>query len=321
MNNALTRRDFVEKGAKGLVASLVAGSSIGCAARAFPKGHMSGLDFGTRNQDQDRYKLERIVIYGRQFYAQKTDETSPETLPFGFYPFEDVKRIIDLDSGKITLDSDLFVPQRVEREEGRDEFADEIVLRTTTSNVTGIRGIRADILTKNQLRRRTRATKQSSWFVGETTEQDALYGMGTVQILGEQYFFPHVSDNRINDEGKLLFYLIPVRGAKLKVENDGGRITIINENNIFRPMLTTARPTPAPIQEVGETQPGIRPGLREARYIGRDLFKNPACPDCSYYRDTGARWGWIKEYPDGNKEFLNHHQIREVRKGIRRLKN
>ena len=62
----------------------------------------------------------------------------------------------------------------------------------------------------------------------------------------KRYFFPHVSDKETGAERKLNFYLIPVDGAKLYIDNSDGSITIENENQVYRAISVQDIPEPEP---------------------------------------------------------------------------
>ncbi len=224
-------------------------SYTGCASFSgghFPEGHVHDYEFKDKEQTKDPYKLERVILYENQFYAQIRDEKegTEETLPFVFMPFDKIVREIDLDSGELVLKSkENYVPIKVKVEKYTvDEWADEVALMKETSRKTGIRGVKANIL-------REINERSIYGFSLITTEADATYAIKTTKILGNRYFFPHVSDTNTNEEEKLNFYLIPVKGAKLKIRNSDGGITIRNPNQVYRPVLVKDKEKPKKLEE------------------------------------------------------------------------
>lgn len=201
--------------------------------RTFPEGHIHGVEYSTIDQSKVPYNLEEQILYGTRYYLQETEKTS-ETLPFVFLPFDKVIREIDLNSNKITLDSEeKYIPKLVEVEKyTKDQWADEIALRAT-----GLYGIKADMISLDELREIEGVSKNDSGFSAITTEDGASYIIKTKTILGNEYFLPYVADKKTSEKGKLPFYLIPVKGAKIKIENACGNISIRNENKIYRPEL------------------------------------------------------------------------------------
>lgn len=210
--------------AKGLVAltlalTLALPLGVGCATRRFPKGHISGYDFKSRDQSGTPYKLERLNIHGREYYAQELSKgnQSQDTLPFVFLPFDKVQRVIDLDTKRVHLESE-------------EEYIPKAELNQVALEKKGAYGISADI------DRETTNPKGSSKV---TTEDAAKFRIRTINILGERYFFPQVEEEKINEKNRLPFYLIPVKGSKFKISNSNGEITIENPNKIYYPTIST----------------------------------------------------------------------------------
>lgn len=215
---------------------LTALTTVGCTSlnqKDFPKGHIQGVEYQTTNQSKVPYNLEEQVLYNQKYYLQEAEKEQGK-LPFIFYPFNKVQKILDLDSNEIQLDSkEEYFPTRVEVTTGtKDIWADEILLMSENSKLTGVKGIRANIISSQELE-----NIDNYGYKIITTEDDASYSIKTIDILGEEYFFPHVADSKNLEQKKLPFYLIPVKGAKIKIDNICGNITIRNENNIYRPIL------------------------------------------------------------------------------------
>jgi len=225
----------------GLAVAIGVGGLTACSfGRNFPYKHIHGYNFQTRDQSKEPYKLERVVIYDEQYYAQETDKT-PETLPLVFLPFDNVTREIDLDRGHTGLYSTRkYAPKKVRDAKGN--YIDEIAIEAERDEKTGIPGIKANILCLQQLKKRAGVPENSYGFSIITTEEDASYGIKTMEILGKEYFFPHTSTKKSKDRGKLPFYLIPVKKsptngkAKIRI-NSNGHLSIFNRDNIYRPEL------------------------------------------------------------------------------------
>jgi hypothetical protein len=223
----------VKKGIKIATAITLIPTIMGCSTlpveqeKNFPEGHINGIEYSSIDQNTVPYDLEEHVLFGERYYFQKRDYTSQGTLPFKIWNDEDVTRELDLDTNEATLISEKdYIPQRVEVEEyTKDEWADWITLRTN-----GPYGIKADMTSTN-------ITEDTYGYSIITTEDNASFAIKTIKILDEEYFFPYVADNKTDEEGKLPYYLIPVKGAKIMIDNECGNLTIKNENQIYRPTL------------------------------------------------------------------------------------
>lgn len=205
-----------------------------------PEGHILGVEYPILTQDKVPYTLEEQVLYGERYYLQKTEKT-PTTLEMSVLPYNDVIRELDLDANKIELTAKReYIPRKVEIKDGKDtkdDYADEITLRTD-----GSYGLKAYMLSQSQLRDMANVSKDNYGYKVITTEDGASFAIKTVKILGEEYFFPYVADKKVKEEGKLPFYLIPVKGAKIKIDNKCGNLSIYNENEIYRPIDPTKFP-------------------------------------------------------------------------------
>lgn len=187
------------------------------------------------NEGYETYP-ERFVIHGKGFYIEKIDEPQEGELGFRFLPSEETSRFRSLDSGKYRLEAETtYTPQRVEVEEfAVDRWADELNL-----------GLRARILSQDELRRNVGAPENSEGFGGRDVAQ---YSITTMEIFGEEYFFPLVEPSEIGREGFSDFYLVPRKGGESKTSPDG-ELIIINENNIYRPRIPE---TSASLEESAE---------------------------------------------------------------------
>jgi len=194
--------------------------------------YATGYEFSQQTNEDQSTNLERVVIHGRQFYVEKTEDVEGQ-LGFRFLPFEESSRIRDLDSGNYRVESETsYTPERVQGEFTEDRWADELNLTTNYSSETNVNGLRAEILSQEELRRSVGAPENSQGFSGEDTTR---YGIRKMSIFGEEYFYPHVESSETGVGRNLDFYLVPVEGTELKIRNSDGRITIMNNNNIYRP--------------------------------------------------------------------------------------
>lgn len=227
---------------KNLTSKLIAGAIIvgtlsGCGnlirPREFPEGMIHGVDYKTMTQEAVPYRLEEQILYGdRQYFEQTNNLTN--CLPMAIKRFVDITREMDLDSGKVELKTDkTYIPKKVELTNfTKDKWADEIAL-------TGVGpfGIKADVETIEELSGIAEVDKNIFGYKIVTTEEGASFAIRTMKILGNEYFFPMVENSKLNDKEKLNYYLIPVKGAKIKIKNTCGNVYIRNENNIYRPEL------------------------------------------------------------------------------------
>lgn len=216
----------------------------GCGT--FPKNHIHKVEYQIINQNKVPHKLEEQILYGERYYFQKMENPLPGTLLFEILPFNKITRINNLDTGELTLISkEKYIPKIVEvKKYTKDKFADEIELTTK-----GKYKIKANVLCPQQLITRAGDSANKHGFKVITTQDDASYAIKTIKILGEEYFFPHVANNKINEKRKLPFYLIPIKRAEIKIKNSCGNITIRNENNIYRPELIKDIKNITPSQE------------------------------------------------------------------------
>lgn len=222
-------KNLIQKVAAGILIPL----AIGCAttvqagrnaSEGYPEGMISGVEYQILTQSKVPYKLEEQVLYGdRQYFYER--EQTPETLPMRILRYEDVTRELDLDSKKINLQSNkIYVPRKVEAKEYiKDKWIDGIVLRTD-----GIYRLKANMSVQKN-------SKGDYGYKIVASEDGASFAIKTIKILGEEYFFSYVEDSNVNAKGKLNYYLIPVKGAKINIENKCGNLSIYNENNIYRP--------------------------------------------------------------------------------------
>lgn len=214
--------------------NIIAGLSFlliaGCSS--FPKNHIHGVEYQTIDQSKVPYDLEEQVIYNDRQYFQEGEKT-PETLPIIILQYNGTTRELDLDSSMIELQSKReYIPRKVESKEyGKDKWIDGVVLKRD-----GPYGIKANLTCLEQLKDEAEDSANESGFKVITTEDGASFAIRTIKILEKEYFFPRVEDNKINEPGKLNYYLIPVKGAKIKIENKCGNLLIHNENNIYRPI-------------------------------------------------------------------------------------
>lgn len=293
-----------------LIAGSIALGASGCAGtipRSFPEGHAHGYDFRDRTQTEVPYKLERAVIHGQQYYIRCTEKKEGQ-LPWEISYVTDVTRVLDLNSNTLEeLKSEYeFVPTKVRVDPSiPDSWANAVILRPSYSQETGVRGIRAHILTQEQLRRREGVSRKNYGWSGVTSEEDAKYGIRTANICRKRHFLPHVEASKMHDHARLPFYPILENEGKLEIEEYDGQITIRNTSNIYRPVLKEIV-----LKELGLVDVQI--------HSGRELFgARAACPNCSYYEINGKGF---KEYPSRQIEFLNPEQIAEVRKSLERIR-
>jgi hypothetical protein len=218
-----------------VLTSLLNNGCVSIGEREFPEGHISGVEYNNLNQSKVRYKLEDQVIYDKRYYLQEVAKL-PESLPMLFYPFEKTQRELDLDSGKMKLNSlEMYLPKLVEGETKgkKDKWVDGVILTST-----GIRGTKAYVSSIEELSKRKDKSNSIGYKV-VTTEDDAAFVLPTMKIIDEEYFVVLVEDKKINEKEKLPFYIVPVKGAKVRIDNICGNLSIYNENQVYRPVLVT----------------------------------------------------------------------------------
>jgi len=221
---------------KFIIGSAIIGMLSGCGSlirpREFPEEIIHGVEYKTRTQEEATpYKLEEQILYRDRQYFEKTDNIS-NCLQMRIKRFVDTTRWMDSDSKKIELKSDkVYIPYKVESKNfTKDKWVDEVELTGT-----GAFGVRANVETIEELSELTGEDKNIFGYKVITTEEGASFGIRTVRILGEEYFFPMVENSKLNESGKLDYYLIPVKKSKIGIKNACGNVYIRNENNVYRP--------------------------------------------------------------------------------------
>jgi hypothetical protein len=215
---------------------------IGCQTipvRKFPENHVHGVKYQTFNQRRVPYKTEEQMIHNERYYLEQVEKT-PTSLEFMILPFENSSRNLNVDNKKTKITSEeYYLPEKVIISGGatKEGYVDQIELMSVDSKKTGVRGIKADILTKEEIREMAKTSKNNYGYKVITTEDGASFAIKTIKILRKEYFIPHVSDSETGQKGKLDFYLVPVEGSYIKIKNICGNITIFNKDNIYRPVL------------------------------------------------------------------------------------
>jgi len=235
---------------KGLVGILGAGIIVlgigGCAStRTYQKGQVHGYNFENQTQDSSPYKEERIILHGQEFYIQKRETKNPTELSFEFLPFDKVSRVIDLDTNipnkRVKLESEeYYIPKKAESPGTINNYVDILILDKNDWPKYKIKGI------KSNVRKTDVNSLCQTQFNGSSvikTEQNADYGIRKATILGKEYFFPHVEKNKTNKK-KLNFYLVPVKGAKIRIKNKTGEVSIENDDKVYRPQMPVITPLP-----------------------------------------------------------------------------
>ncbi|MDD5012204.1 MAG: hypothetical protein PHQ66_00960 [Candidatus Nanoarchaeia archaeon] len=220
---------------KKILAAALTISSLGCTTvpeRNFPEGHIYNTEYSKVDETKVPFDLAEHSIYDKIYYLQETAQI-PNSLPMLFYPWDKTQRELDIDSKTIKLNStEMYLPELVIDGTGKkDKWADWITLRNS-----GIYGTRAYMTSLEELKRRRESENDMGYKV-ITTEEDAIFALPTMKILNEEYFVILVEDKKINEKEKLPFYMTPVRGAKIRMDNSCGNLTIYNENQIYRPRL------------------------------------------------------------------------------------
>ncbi|MEX0932703.1 MAG: hypothetical protein WDZ77_01220 [Candidatus Pacearchaeota archaeon] len=153
-----------------------------------------------------------------KFCAQKVENVSENQLPVAFYPVEDTTRQFDLDTGKTTLVSNkLYIPQKVQVpcQEDISQNCNRDSLELSRKKVGMVPGVKVDF----EKHKQDLQSKLGSSRV--TSEEDAPFGILTVDLFDETYFYPQVNPAKW-DEEHLDFYLIPKKGTRIDLRNSDG---------------------------------------------------------------------------------------------------
>ncbi len=242
------------KGLAGIVgAGIIATGLFGCGNMRLNQENL-GYNFNFTNQTQNDslYNIERIMLHGKEFYARVRKVNDNTELPFELLPFDKVSRIIDLDANNPTKRTKLeseesYIPKNAEAPGTTNNYVDILVLDRNNNPQYKIKGIRSNV------KKTDVSSLTDSEFNGSSikkTEQDACYGIRKATIFGNEYFFPHVAESKVEDKGKLDFYLIPVEGSNIRIKNATGEVSIENDDRIYRPQTI-----PLPVKEVVERKP------------------------------------------------------------------
>ncbi|MFH1152015.1 MAG: hypothetical protein ABIJ14_02680 [Nanoarchaeota archaeon] len=227
------------KGLTGLLSvGVIACGAAGCATtHPHQNNYLHDYEFGDETQDNTQYKLERIILHGKEFYVQAINNKDQEKLPFIFLPFDKIERVINLSAKypqeRVKLESkEKYIPEKVKGIGTKDNYVDMLRLSEKDNKQRKIRGIQSNI------KKIDTSKLCDSQFNGSSkleTEQDVPYGIRRMKIFGEEYFFPHVAEENIQED-RLNFYLVPLKGSKLRINHSNKKITLENENKIYRPL-------------------------------------------------------------------------------------
>jgi hypothetical protein len=200
--------------------------------KGFPEKMISGVEYPIMTQDRIPYQLEEQVLYEDREYFYGKEQTE-ETLPMVILRYDDVTRELDLDSGNIELQSKKkYIPRKVEAVKyTKDKWVDGVVLR-----IDGPYGMKAYMMPLDEIKRMNNISGKKYGYKVVISEDGASFAFRTMKILGEEYFFPYVEDSKAKENGKLPYYLIPVKGAKIRIENKCGNLSIYNENKVYQPI-------------------------------------------------------------------------------------
>lgn len=204
---------------------LIVGTLSGCGnlirPREFPEKMIHGVRYQALTQDIAPYKLEEQVLYGDRQYFEKTNNL-PNCLPIVIKRFADITRQINLDSGKIELQSEkIYIPKRVWNSK-KNKWVSKITLRTDGPYRT-----KAFISESGK-----RISENEFAYNVLTTEEDASFALPTAKILNKEYFLIYVEDSKTNEDGKLNYYMVPKDGAGIDIKNTCGNLYI--EGEIYR---------------------------------------------------------------------------------------
>jgi hypothetical protein len=195
------------------------------------KSPVRGITTREITEDEHKYSLERVVLYGKEFYAVENDN---DKIPFSFVEFGDSSRRINLDNGEIQITSEeIYSPRNKEGNGKEDNYIDGVSLKTSWDKETGMRGITgvlAKIPSSDKLREKEGIDKNNFGYVLHETQKDAPYSISTIKIRGEEYFFPYSVNQEANGPD---FAFIPVKGSTIDINNKTGQISIINKNNVY----------------------------------------------------------------------------------------
>lgn len=214
---------------KNLASKLIAGAVIvgalsscgNLTRREFPEKMIHGVKYQALTQDIAPHKLEEQVIYGDRQYFEKTNKL-PNCLPMVIKRFADITRKIDLKTGEIELESEsIYIPKRVWNQK-KNKWASKITLRTDGPYKT-----KAFISESEE-----KISENEFAYNALTTEEDASFALPTAKMLDKEYFLIYVEDSKTNENGKLNYYMVPIKGAKLDIKNICGNLYI--EGEIYR---------------------------------------------------------------------------------------
>ena len=232
------------KGLAGLaMAGVMAGTGFGCTNMRTNQIDIAyNFDFKNQTQSDSRYKIERVILHGEEFYVRTREVNNETELPFEFLPFDKISRVIDLDAinprKRVKLESEeSYIPKKAEAPGTINNYVDILVLDRNDAPEYKINGIKSNIR-KTDINLLGNADFNGSSV--KTTEQDACYGIRKTTIFGEEYFFPHVERSQTGKKGQLDFYIVPVKGTDVRIKNMDGKVSIENDDRVYRPQAKSS---------------------------------------------------------------------------------
>ncbi|MBU2562519.1 MAG: hypothetical protein KKF68_02575 [Nanoarchaeota archaeon] len=278
--------------------------SAGIAAacdRTRVKDLVYGVEFGSKNNTEFPYEMERNFFYEKPFYVAK-DCMKEGTEGFVFVPFEESSRVITKigeNGWDVSIEAPyFFVPKNTGEK--------EVKLRIADSPDLGLSGLKARITKLPELKERENIKRRYGFKV-KTTEQDARWNIETVNILGREYFFPHFPKKDLSEK-TMDFALIPTDKTDYKIANKDGQVTLVSDE-IYRP-IRSEHPlhclegqkqikTPAVIEKPTSTL------LKQRREIAPRRLKFNANGEWAPYGGQGIWHLWERNHLDNPKDKCN----------------
>jgi|TARA_B100002003_G_C14078659_1_gene518909 hypothetical protein len=233
MKNNYSRRDILKTSGRVLGAGL-ATIVLGCKTTGgfnsgnggYPIAQVHDFKIKKVDQNDSPYDLHEVVILGKEYLMQHVNPKGKDTMNIGFFRRRNAVSRLDLISKEVKLRSEdnlLYIPTKVKNK--GNNYMDEIILGPNT----------IDIAERDELKRE-RKIQASGLYDMKLNEDDATFKLKTIDLpkLGE-YFIVEVSKNK-RHEGQLPFYLIPVQDSQLDEYYSDGRLGILNQDSIYRPV-------------------------------------------------------------------------------------
>lgn len=212
-----------------------------CTGQRVKLGDTFGAEFGETTQAQYPVSMTPVDLYGGVFFIHSHNLDTLKSLPFAYVPYNKADAVFIGDKRQLiphNIKRDVYVPVPVlvtDPEDGQVKHAKQLTFSPEDVDLDGltVNGIRIDTSVFGR-----KSGNGDAGYTLSLTEKDIEHRIGMTNILGQDYFYPHVSLSEKDKQGKLNVNLMPYNPETTKriLDFDTGEITVRDERGIYRPM-------------------------------------------------------------------------------------